>query len=571
MPVRDPTLDLFSSAVVAADSAPVTGPAAVRATVPPPAGRLRELWLAVSLPALSLEALSAEPAAGATGRGGSPAAPPRAIAVVDPERDQTVIACNACAARAGIVPGLGLNAAHALIRQLEVRARDRRREQALLECLASGGGAFTPRVVVVEPDALLLEVRGSLRLFGGIEALGARLRQWLEEQRVTPVLAAAPTPLAALWLARAEGGETTNWPRVAQLSKLPGRLAALPLNCLRWPERVCQDLQAMGVDTVGDCLRLPRDGFARRFGPGLLEDLDRALGRVPDVRRAHVPRRRYSAGLELEHEITDVPRLVRALGPLLLTMGDFLRKRQCCLRGFELRLQHRSMPATRLIFRLVAPAVEAAHFIELVAARLERILLPAPVHRVRLRSGVLIPIDAAMVAMTDAFTGARADIDPVAGVSLARRQDPLRVPRLVERLRARLCVAAVHGLCLVPEHRPESASKVPEPRVKPHDLLAWSRQPRSSRREPQTRIELGTPRPLWLLCEPQPLAVEQERPCCDGPLVLEQGPERIESGWWDGADVARDYYVARTPAGLRLWIYRERRAERRWFLHGVFA
>ena len=28
--------------------------------------------------------------------------------------------------------------------------------------------------------------------------------------------------------------------------------------------------------------------------------------------------------------------------------------------------------------------------------------------------------------------------------------------------------------------------------------------------------------------------------------ILEQGPERIESGWWDGKGVARDYYIARS-------------------------
>jgi len=32
-------------------------------------------------------------------------------------------------------------------------------------------------------------------------------------------------------------------------------------------------------------------------------------------------------------------------------------------------------------------------------------------------------------------------------------------------------------------------------------------------------------------------------------LVLEQGPERIESGWWDGRGVARDYYIARQCGG----------------------
>jgi protein ImuB len=72
---------------------------------------------------------------------------------------------------------------------------------------------------------------------------------------------------------------------------------------------------------------------------------------------------------------------------------------------------------------------------------------------------------------------------------------------------------------------------------------------------------------LWLLAEPRRLAMIAGEPCLDGPLALKQGPERIETGWWDGQRVARDYYVAESPAGARLWVFRERRGE--WYLHGV--
>ena len=77
-------------------------------------------------------------------------------------------------------------------------------------------------------------------------------------------------------------------------------------------------------------------------------------------------------------------------------------------------------------------------------------------------------------------------------------------------------------------------------------------------------------RPAWLLARPQPLE-GGDRPCFEGPLVIEDDPERIESGWWDGHDVRRDYYVARNPGGVRLWIFRERSAAGGWFLHGVFG
>jgi protein ImuB len=80
-------------------------------------------------------------------------------------------------------------------------------------------------------------------------------------------------------------------------------------------------------------------------------------------------------------------------------------------------------------------------------------------------------------------------------------------------------------------------------------------------------------RPAWLLAEPQPLEGD-EQPRYEGPLEIEEGPERIESGWWDGGDVRRDYFVAASPTGELAWIYRDHRYgvdDGEWFLHGVFA
>jgi protein ImuB len=48
-----------------------------------------------------------------------------------------------------------------------------------------------------------------------------------------------------------------------------------------------------------------------------------------------------------------------------------------------------------------------------------------------------------------------------------------------------------------------------------------------------------------------------------------QGPERIETGWWRGDDVQRDYYLVETTEGTRWWIF-HRLDDGRWFLHGSF-
>jgi len=145
-----------------------------------------------------------------------------------------------------------------------------------------------------------------------------------------------------------------------------------------------------------------------------------------------------------------------------------------------------------------------------------------------------------------------------------RRESGGNVPQLIERLRARLGNEAVHGLECVPEHRPEAAWRAVEP-------VSSSSRPRLSKKGedkgrpfPASAGE-GVRRPLWLLDVPEP--------CDERRLEFDEGPECIESGWWDGQDVARDYYVARNGRGARLWVFRNRRAgdAQGWFLHGWFA
>jgi protein ImuB len=322
----------------------------------------------------------------------------------------------------------------------------------------------------------------------------------------------------------------------------------LPLECTRWPARSLQSLATMGVRTLGDCLRLPRDGFARRFEPGLLRSLDRAVGRVPDPRAAFVPGERFAARRDLAPELADAAQLGHAVEPLLVELCAFLQQRGRGVQALELRLEHREAPATKLRLRFVEPVAQVQRITELLGERLARMELPEPVRALRLRSGRLAE-------------GREHSADLFA---LDRRRSA-GVPQLVERLRARLGAEAVQGIGIVPEHRPESAWRISEPGEKggKGGIPLFEE-------EPLQKAECPLFRPLWLLTEPQRLA-GGERPRYEGALEIEGGPERIESGWWDGHDVRRDYYVARTRAGVRLWVFRERTTEGRWFLHGIFG
>ena len=53
-------------------------------------------------------------------------------------------------------------------------------------------------------------------------------------------------------------------------------------------------------------------------------------------------------------------------------------------------------------------------------------------------------------------------------------------------------------------------------------------------------------------------------------VVRAWGPQRIETGWWRGRDIRRDYFRVEAAGGERFWLFRDRTREA-WFLHGVFA
>jgi protein ImuB len=203
------------------------------------------------------------------------------------------------------------------------------------------------------------------------------------------------------------------------------------------------------------------------------------------------------------------------------------------------RLDHHPEPAV-LVLELLRPSDDALHFTTLLRERLNRKQLEAPAEHITLTADQVIPLfERALSLFPD---------DP-------QHSDGL--PKLLERLHARLGDGALRGLRAVPDHRPECASLTPKLLDEVGGKTAAA-------------PDLSSPRPFWLLATPQALREVGSIPHYEGPLTLLAGPERIESGWWD-ADAARDYFIAATPEQAQVWIFRDRKAPTGWFLHGFFA
>ena len=184
------------------------------------------------------------------------------------------------------------------------------------------------------PDSVLLEVSGSLKLFGGLSPLIERLQKGLEAMGWSAALAVAPTPRAAYWLALAGKQKF-----IASSADLEPALAALPVGVLRRDDETLAALQAIGVRTLGELLALPRDGLARRFGQGLLDELDRGLGRIPDPRNFFVPPARFQAAIELPAEVTQAEALLFAARRLIVQLAGFLAARSRGVQRFDPQAQ----------------------------------------------------------------------------------------------------------------------------------------------------------------------------------------------------------------------------------------
>ncbi len=488
------------------------------------------LWVCLLFPSLPLDVFA---------RALSPHDAAYPLAVGSDEHPPRIVAANAAARTAGIREGQLVSGALALTHDLVLRDRNADAEMRALTQIATWTLAFTPMTCIVPPQAVLADVGGSLRLFGGLQRLLARLASGAPEMGYTSRLGIAPTPEAALLLARAAHAAP-----VREQADLAAVLEPLPLTLLDMPQATRSMLRDAGVTTFGQAAALPRDGAARRFGHDFVACIDRALGRVPDPRAPFTPLPRFAGSLELPAPARDIEALGFGVQRLVRDLADWLQARSLGALRVTLTLTHehslhtRDLPPTVAPFALGAPTRSTTHLLGVLRERLARVVLPAPVEAMTLESNAVTPL-----------AGKNLGLLPGDG------PDPVEAP-LIDRLRARLGNEAIQRLALHAEHRPERATQI----VRGHVRL------------PPVPASLpATLRPLWLLAEPQSLGDIFAR----SPWILRDGPERIESGWWDDGDIRRDYFIADTADGkATAWIYRDGRRGLDggdWFLHGIFA
>ncbi len=451
--------------------------------------------------------------------------------------------------------GQTLSEAKAVVPHIITYDDDPAADRRELESLAVRADCLSPIVHIEGDDSLIADVTGCERLFEGEPNLLRRTIEGFKAHSFTTRCAIADTLGAAWALAHAH-------PEPAVISA-PGQTAAfvapLPVSSLRIDEGTVGALASVGVETIESLLHLPRSSLACRFGQGLLARIDQALGDLPEVLTPYRPQPVVTSRFCIGVATTRIDVLTETIRHALIPFCEKLETRTAGVRQLFITFYCPDVvpadgPQTRnvtLSLNLSQPTRSVHHLFRLLVVLLDRLHLPAP---------------------TDSLMLWAREIEPLEGLQdelfATEEADGRELGNLLDRLTVRLGHDAVVRPHLIREHQPERAFRYVS-------VVGSKSKPAFS----QEKVAISGPRPSRLSLHPIEIAATALVP--EGPPISfslhgtqstvadSVGPERIETGWWRGRHVMRDYYRVTTGSGRRCWIFRDRDTGQ-WFLHGWF-
>jgi protein ImuB len=516
----------------------------------------------------------------------------------DPRRGDVVVVCDATAYERGVRVGMLLAEAAALAEHggeclmlPHEPATDLTELAGLAECCerfspivgwqtAEGVRNAECGMRSAGPECLFLDVTGIGVLFGGEEQLGREIVADLARLGYEGRVAVSDT-IGAAWAAARQSfkfhvssftlddHDDSTWNL---------ELGTWNLDSLRLPAETVDLLSQLGIERLEQLLTLPRESLRARFGELLLLRIDQLLGAAQEVIVPYRSPPQFSEEWLLEYPAEKQDVVEQILCDLVQRIATALACRREGVLKLGCRLDCAPGRAVMLEVGLFRPSADQKHLWDLLKMQLEQAALPGPVGRVRLEAALTAPLEN---RQGELFAG---------GEHEAQRQFAL----LIDRCSSRLGSSAVLQPQLTADPLPERAvrykARVRQARSGERGVRNSGRSkaqgPKSkARRQESDHSAFHNPhpallRPLMLHSPPEALEVLSVAP--DGPpvsfrfqrqkheVVGRSGPERIETGWWRGKSVRRDYWRVETAAGQRFWLFRQL-ADGQWFLHGEYA
>ena len=456
-----------------------------------------------------------------------------------------IVLCNAQAQQQGVEAEQSLSTALSIAPGLACVTQQAEAEARHLHNLALWAYRFSGEVSLSPPNGILLELSRSLRLFKSLDQLYRRLVAAFRQRGLVFHTGLAHTPLAAelLSLSNTPVKHTANRQGELKHSALQQLLAALPSHLLPLPPRQLEALDNMGLRRLGDVQRLPLAELRSRFGKALPDLLERMNGRCHDPRPLFTVAEEFHSERQFDGGLHSKEQLRFPVSALLSELESYLQRRLLLNRELHWQLLYLDgnredwiMPLSHRVFR-------RRSLIDLVMLGLEQRPLQGPVEMLTLHCKQFLPLNQ---GSNELFNDEQALLD---------QQEALTT--ILDKLRLRLGDDCLQQLHLQNNHLPEFSQQL---RVfNPADHSPVSHHP-----APPVGL-----RPSWLLPAPAPLSQRDGQLYYRGALHLLQGPERIDSHWWQQRQV-RDYYIAQREDHSLCWLFKDCLSQR-WYLHGFFG
>lgn len=432
-----------------------------------------------------------------------------------------IMACNHIASELGIHCGLTLNSAYAIVPNLHTNEYDEDEQEIHLRQLALWALRYSSWVTPRMPASILLEIKSSLKLFGGLDALLTQLQEDAKAQGLNMIAGVAPTSTAASLFAYAGIEEPAR-----SVKAMQHLLSDIPVEYLTLDEFTQRGLRQSGIRVLQQLIDLPPAALTRRFGHQCTDIIYKINGALPDPCPAFVAPDTFSQAFDLPLEAPDTNALTFPLNRLLNALGGYLKAGDHGIKSLDIILYHHRHKPTVVALRFLSATADHAHLLKVAKERLANTVLPEPVTRVKIKATELADIER---DGKDLFQKSQSQ--------------PTSIQHVFDNLMARLGKDAIYTALPDDDHRPEKAwlAAMLETKSPPSEWPA---------------------RPLWLLPEPRP-ATEA--------LKIDTHPERIENGWWGNNDVRRDYCIAHNKEGSYYWVFRLRQQPETLFIHGIFA
>lgn len=476
------------------------------------------IWLALHLPLFPLETFSRS----------RPELQENACALIEKQR---IYCCNSYAKQQGIKSGQALATAITLYPELKLLQRNHEFEEKQWQQLAYWAYRFSP-MISLGHKALLLEVGSCLKLFDNLINLKSLITQGLDDLGFSYQMACAKTPKAASLMAQA--GIDTDIDKQHSQNALWHKI---DLNFLPITNRKKTTLRRMGLTTLDQLLQLPSASLGKRLGPELHSYLLQLTGEQVDPQKAISPPSFFDNRLLFDSPIGNHEMLAFPMQRLLSELNLFLSQRQWQTQALYWQLFDSEKQQFKIKVLLGQAQSDKKVLLDLTRLQFEKHNLRHGILSLRLYVRHFNQIHAQSLSLFDE----------------APKKSSENLSVILDKLRARLGRQSLSRLHSADEHLPEAANVL---------------YPSDSPSLYSDTIEKA-PRPCWLLT--QPLHVRERSGVLfhQGALQILQGPERIETLWWQQA-IRRDYFIAQQDSGSLFWLFKDLN-DNRWFIHGIFS